>query len=784
MVRFIGLDFDQRHHFHPDERAIADAVGRLSFDPSHPQLNPKFFAYGSFPLYIDGIVTSTLANIPALRGYDERILVGRGVSAAVGALTVLLLALLGARLYNFQVGMLAGGLLAACVLHVQNSHFMATDVFLTLIVLVALYFLIGLVQRGRTRDYVYSGLAIGLAGATKFSAMPLLAPLGVAILFRLFLERRFAPVFGKGVAALLAVAAGFVVGQPYAILDFPTFSRQITEQSNMVRHAGLLPYTNQYIGVPKYLYEIEQIVLWCMGPALGLAALWATAKQTVNVARDRSGAQLVLLSWVIPYFLVTGWFEVKFVRYLLPIYPIVILWAAAWLWEKAQRSRLGRVALWTVVGMTLAQMLAFLSIYQRPHTVVTASDWVYRNIPAGSTLLTQHWDEGFPFSLPHRPPHDLKVVELPYYDGEIKMGFITQQLAKGDYLAFQTKRLYGAITRAPQKYPLTNNYFYLLFAGDLGYTLVYDYRFAPEPVRLRAAGRARGRVDHRLRPSQGPDLQEHRAPELRADPREGAARHSVEEARPHRPAARAGRRGRRRRGRRREPAGPLQRPGAAVVRHPGRGARPERLRDPLPMAAGHRLLRPLQGPRHPVLRLRSVAGGEPGAARLHARHVARRGRTAGPARLPGAAPLAARAPALRVGGDGGSLLGGVPLLSRHPRLQPRDLLGREADGLLLPQRPLPQPSPAAAGAVVLGLAALLHVLRALRGGGPREGVPHPPRPHVQPRHRPVRGADRQRGVRPGLRHQRALARRPAGGRAGHRVRQPRRAARDRCTATS
>jgi YYY domain-containing protein len=478
-VRFIGLDFDQRHHFHPDERAIADAVGRLSFDPAHLQLNPKFFAYGSFPLYVDGIVTSTVANIPGLRGYDERILVGRGISAVVGTLTVLLLALLGARLYNFQVGLLAGALLAACVLHVQNSHFMTTDVFLTLVVLVALYLLIGLVRRGRTRDYVYSGLAIGLAAATKFSALPLLAPLGVAILFRLFVERRFAAVAGKGVVALLAVAAGFALGQPYAILDFATFSRQITEQSNMVRHAGLLPYTNQYIGVPKYLYEIEQIVLWCMGPALGLAALWATARQTVGAARDRSGAQLVLLSWVIPYFLVTGWFEVKFVRYLLPIYPIVILWAAAWLWEKAQRSRLGRVALWTVVGMTVAQMLAFLSIYQRPHTVVTASDWVYRNVPAGSTLLTQHWDEGFPFRLPHRPPHDLKVVQLPYYEGERKMGFITEQLAEADYLAFQTKRLYGAITRAPQKYPLTNNYFYLLFAGDLGYTLVYDHASRP-----------------------------------------------------------------------------------------------------------------------------------------------------------------------------------------------------------------------------------------------------------------------------------------------------------------
>ena len=44
----------------------------------------------------------------------------------VGTLTVLLLVMLGARLYNRRVGLLAGFLLGACVLHVQNSHYMTT----------------------------------------------------------------------------------------------------------------------------------------------------------------------------------------------------------------------------------------------------------------------------------------------------------------------------------------------------------------------------------------------------------------------------------------------------------------------------------------------------------------------------------------------------------------------------------------------------------------------------------------------------------------------------------
>ena len=110
----------------------------------------------------------------------------------------------------------------------------------------------------------------------------------------------------------------------------------------MVRHAGLLPYTNQYIGVPKYGYDLGQ--LRALGHGARRSGWWRSGRAPrAPSARCATGPanELVLLAWVVPFFLVTGWFDVKFVRYLLPIYPIMILWAAAWLWRVAQRSRLG-----------------------------------------------------------------------------------------------------------------------------------------------------------------------------------------------------------------------------------------------------------------------------------------------------------------------------------------------------------------------------------------------------------------------------------------------------------
>ena len=122
--------------------------------------------------------------------------------------------------------------------------------FLTFLVLLTLYSTVRLAQRGSTIDYLLTGLCIGLSVATKFSAMPLLAPFGVACLVRIAVERRFFPIVGKALLALLAVGAAFFAGQPYAILNWERYSHDIEEQSRMVRNAGIFPYTNQYVGTP------------------------------------------------------------------------------------------------------------------------------------------------------------------------------------------------------------------------------------------------------------------------------------------------------------------------------------------------------------------------------------------------------------------------------------------------------------------------------------------------------------------------------------------------------
>ena len=88
-IRVIGLDFDQNHFFHPDERAIGDAILKLSFHPL--QLNPHFFAYGSLPFYLTKALSSLLAVVSGrdwFASYDGVVHVGRFLSVSYTHLTL------------------------------------------------------------------------------------------------------------------------------------------------------------------------------------------------------------------------------------------------------------------------------------------------------------------------------------------------------------------------------------------------------------------------------------------------------------------------------------------------------------------------------------------------------------------------------------------------------------------------------------------------------------------------------------------------------------------------
>lgn len=712
LLRTYRMDWDKGHAyaFHPDERAIVySAINNISLPwpldlpkllrPDSP-LNPHFFNYGNLPMYMIRATAHVLSFVVKNAWASENIwMAGRGLSAVFDILTIALAFLLGRKMYGRRVGLLAAVFGSFTVLHIQLAHFLTVDTFVTTFITLGMYFAIDVVRKGSLRAALLMGAALGLAMGSKVSVAPLAVSILVAwgvwawrgsseaaarspeLLTRG--DRLAKAILGVLVASLSALVC-FVGTMPYAIIDWTNFMRSVDEQSRMVRGIADFPYTRQYLNTPVFLYQVWNTAVWGMGLPLGIVAYAGFMMVIVRTLARRSSEEIVLLSWVAVYFVINGVFQVKFLRYMLPLFPFLAIMAADLLWqlwdwagkprrfslraffrvptayaaeseeddylqmdaeseawEREKRQRAGAPAKSTrlppasagrrrprqlsigapraeeppaprleeaaptaeapaprsrrrrpvppsepeaaavpvvpvaaapaakprprrtrkqpefppptasappleqaapeqpavdetapasieppsarfiepsssiaeagltaevepapasslsallaqttraqvavaaliafVVLSTVFYALAFMNIYRQPHPWVAMSEWIYRNVPAGTTAAIEHWDDALPLGRRidgrQRLFEEYKHVEMKNYedDNQAKLEMFVSNIQKSDYIVLATNRLYGTIARLPERYPVSARYYELLFAERLGFKLV------------------------------------------------------------------------------------------------------------------------------------------------------------------------------------------------------------------------------------------------------------------------------------------------------------------------
>ncbi len=347
--------------------------------------------------------------------------------------------------------------------------------------------------------WLLAGAMAGLAVGSKFSAVLLALPLSAAAFYGLPVagrRRQLAVILGRLAAAGAAAGLVFALTNPFALIELPAYARQIAAQNAMVSGVMDAPYTRQYIGTLPYLYFIQQLSQWGLGWPLGVAAWAGLVWASVQFGRRRATPALtVMLAWALPYFAVTGVFHAKFLRYMAPLLPFLIVFATGALFASyrvsAQRWGGRGRAVWTLsvvitLGFTVVWALAFMGVYRQEHPWIQASRWIYQNIPEGSKLLSEHWDDALPLSLDDlpgvRPPRrDYVRVELPLWDPDTpeKLDVLVAELSTADYIVLASDRLAAPMQRLWARYPMSSQYYRLLFAGGLGYRPVAEFTAYP-----------------------------------------------------------------------------------------------------------------------------------------------------------------------------------------------------------------------------------------------------------------------------------------------------------------
>ncbi|HVN52770.1 MAG TPA: DUF2298 domain-containing protein, partial [Anaerolineaceae bacterium] len=444
--RFSGLNWDDNHHQHPDERFITmvtDQIRGVSgigayFDTAKSTLNPLNFGsytYGMLPLFF----TRMIAEWVNMANYDKITLVGRALSGLFDLAAVLMLFLLGARLYNRQVGLVAAALASAAVLPIQLSHFYAVDSFSTVFVIACFYFGLsavpihhpqGRVERSNLIYFAIFGVMVGLAGACKVNTLPVFGVIllaGAIYLASLWKKRAFRPALerilqGWGLA-LLAAFLTFRIFQPYAfsgpgflgIEINPQWLKVIQEVTDQVAGKSEWPPNHHWTNRPP-TYAWTNMVQWGMGLPLGLAGWLGLAWAAWQSWKGDWRRHILPMVWVVGYFLWQNAQFWRYMRYFMPIYPFLILfaaWAIVELYDRTQESRArlrenGRnlalqlrswrsvwqgaaalLAVGVVLLGTFAYAFAFTRIYTRPITRIAASEWMLENIPGPLNVVVQ-----------------------------------------------------------------------------------------------------------------------------------------------------------------------------------------------------------------------------------------------------------------------------------------------------------------------------------------------------------------------------------------------------------
>ncbi len=384
--------------WHPDSMALRHLLkdGHHFLEPGG-FLKPPFHTYLNF--FLSVLPFKVLEQLAQL-------VTGRQQNFAVGMLywsrLIQIALFMGIVWLTYRVALRASTLLAArCAAlvaatsagFVLQAHFLTADIPVTLWMLASFAWAQAIFLDARLRNYVLAGLLAGVATATKYNGLAI----GLAIPIFHWFANRNTPLLRLAVdkrliVGVLMVIAGFVLANPYSVLDFPKFSRDF-----IYNYVTTPVYGGETTGssYATFLLEIPDIVGWPVAVAtlVGLVFSLARLRRVSPIERATVVAALGVLLLYYFKFAAAPRMEVRFV---LPIVPL--LWiAAAGSWS-AFAQRCTHVAVGVTAALLVYNLAASYWVGKRfgEDPRMAAQSWVAAHVPPGSSVESSpyapHWN--------------------------------------------------------------------------------------------------------------------------------------------------------------------------------------------------------------------------------------------------------------------------------------------------------------------------------------------------------------------------------------------------------
>ncbi|OGH09737.1 MAG: hypothetical protein A2152_03955 [Candidatus Levybacteria bacterium RBG_16_35_6] len=482
IFRFYNLNWDQGHFFHPDERNIDMAVSSIAF---FSEMNPKFFAYGGFSIYLykaaSLLIYFITKNSSWLYDWGSINLIGRFFSAFFSTLTIFPLYFLAKKISDRKVALLTIIFYVFSVGSIQTAHYGVTESLISLIVVSICLFSFLNFKKMTSLNTLLLGIFYGIGVATKTTSLIFLL-IVISSFLSIFLTRKakLLKIFNHFVFFLFTSFITFSIFSPYTFLSFDKFYESMIYESGVATGSLPVVYTLQFDKTIPYLFQIQNF-FFQLGP-VALFSLFGFIFVLYKALKEKGSKFFILSFFPLIYFLYVGSWHTKFIRYMVPLLPFLLIFASIFLfWIRTKKKLLGNFFIVFSIISSLLWSLAFFSIYTKPQTRITASEWIYNNIPTGSRILNEQWDDGLPLPLDDLTPNRYTITSLAMYDKDdlAKINYLSINLSNSDYIIFNSRRLYGTLINLNEKYPITSKYYKQLFSEKLGYKKVAEFGSYP-----------------------------------------------------------------------------------------------------------------------------------------------------------------------------------------------------------------------------------------------------------------------------------------------------------------
>lgn len=495
-----GIHWGRAECWNPDQVAYQPlfVAGQLPFEPVS-FLHPPFHTYVSY----------AVVHIPVhLLGKLLRWTHESTMAVGLVACRLLTAALLGGSIcLLFGVSRRAFGTIAARAITllyatsaglVAFAHFLTSDVPLIFWMMLALYCAQSILFQKRTASYLLAGLFAGIATATKYNGLAV----GICLVASHFLAYgphawRTALQSSRLYVGLLAVLAGFLLGNPFALIRYPRFIADFW-YNNLTAPIYEGEMTNSsYL---TFLVRIGEIIGWPV-LALTVLALLAALVAVVRGGTEKERKTLLLAGSLLGlYYLVFGSFPRLPARFVLPMIPIWLLLSGPF-WRRALSGRPALVAVLAVVLAYNVLNSAYVGARFLNDPRMEALTWVQKHVEPGSSIESTPYTPTW--NLVYTGPLD--VTQAPFISGRVRLfqdlsessyvraglenepdnidWYTEESLAdrQPDFLAVDslyTSRFQEG-TRIGELYPTMGRFFATLLDEELGYRIVFD-RASPE----------------------------------------------------------------------------------------------------------------------------------------------------------------------------------------------------------------------------------------------------------------------------------------------------------------